>query len=489
MAESPTPRLPRPTPDQRRAAAAQFDRANQVLVSGDYDYGVQLLLNCCRLDPVNLTFRQALRQAQRARLGNTEKGQRLAALRSLPNRLRLARALRRRDYAEALVQAEHILTRDPWDLRAHLRMAEAFEGAELPDLALLTLDQIRALHPQDPRVNRPLARLCEKRGNFAQAIALWELVRRAVPADLEAQRKAKDLAASATIARGRYEQAVQGTAPTPLVPTEAGVADTQAERAPDAPTAPALPALPSTGEARAPKELTALQARVQNQPTNPLGYLQLAAYYRRLDQLDAARATLTGGLGPTANNFDLGMELLDLEIEPFRRDLAVAEERLQRAPGDAGLQEVRARLAREVSTRELDYFRRRADRSPTDVAARFEMSLRLIRTGQVDEAIRELQAARADPRYHGKALFYLGFCFRSRNNWRLAQRNFQDALAHLGADEQMLRKETLYQLAVGSADAGDLPRAVDHGCELANVDFGYKNISRLLDEWQAKVAR
>ena len=48
----------------------------------------------------------------------------------------------------------------------------------------------------------------EKRGNFAQAIKLWELVRQANPTDLEAQHKVKDLAASDTIARGGYEQTI-----------------------------------------------------------------------------------------------------------------------------------------------------------------------------------------------------------------------------------------------------------------------------------------
>ncbi|HTK78696.1 MAG TPA: hypothetical protein VL371_25790, partial [Gemmataceae bacterium] len=47
-------------------------------------------------------------------------------------------------------------------------------------------------------------------GNFAQAIKLWELVRKAVPADVEATHKAKDLAASETIQRGQYENAMEG---------------------------------------------------------------------------------------------------------------------------------------------------------------------------------------------------------------------------------------------------------------------------------------
>ena len=181
--------------------------------------------------------------------------------------------------------------------------------------------------------------------------------------------------------------------------------------------------------------------------------------------------------------------LLDLEIEPFRRDFGVTDERLRQKPGDAELQQIRARLAKEINTRELDYYRRRSDRFPTDTAARFEMGLRLLRAGQIDEAIKELQAVRNDPRHHGKALFYLGVCFKMRNNWRLAQRNFEEALKQLGTGDGFLRKEAMFNLAAGYAETGELERAIEIGCDLANLDYSYKNIGTLVDEWQAKAAK
>src|SRR5262249_56778750 len=87
---------------------------------------------------------------------------------------------------------------------------EAADVLALLDLAVWNREQARQKAPRDSRVNRALARLYEQRGNFAQAIALWELVRAANPRDLEAASKAKDLAASDTIARGHYEAAVGG---------------------------------------------------------------------------------------------------------------------------------------------------------------------------------------------------------------------------------------------------------------------------------------
>ncbi len=474
------PNLPRLSAEQRRAATGQFERAKQVINARNLDYGMELLQNCCAIDPSSLIYRQELRQTQRAKYDNNGVGQSMAYLRSLMGRFRLRRAMMGGRYQDALIDAEALLMRNPWDLTTHLIMARAFEELGWPDHALWTLEQIRPTHPKDPKVNRPLARLYEQRGNFNQAIALWELVRVAEPTDHEAGRKAKDLAASATIAKGRYAEALKREVPSP----SQNHAETNAD-----PPALSNTAADAPAERRVPKEVVVVLEKIKNDPRNPNGYLQLAGIYRHADQFERAKTTLEEGLEPTKNHFDLLQELADLEIDAFRRDLAVAEERLRKKPGDVELQQIRTRLTKEINNRELDYYRRRSDRYPTDGGARFEMGLRLMRVGQLEEAIKELQAIRGDPRFHGRALFYLGFCFKSRNNLRLALRNFEEALQHLPDKEAFLRKEALYLLAAGHAEMGDLNRAIELGCELANVDYSYKNISQLIDDWQTKAAK
>jgi tetratricopeptide (TPR) repeat protein len=312
-------------------------------------------------------------------------------------------------------------------------------------------------------------------------------VRRAVPDDLEAQRKAKDLSASATIAKGRYEEVIHGSAPMPSAQAETetdqpalenGAAATGDQRA-----------APTTAENRQPREVANLMERIKTNPKNANVYLQLAGVYKKAGQFDKAKKLLQEALAPTGNSFDIAQELLDLDIEPLRRDLAIAEERLRKNPKDPELQQIRGKLAKEINTRELELHRQRSDRYPTDTAARFEMGLRLLRAGQLDEAIKELQAIRNDPRHHGKAVFYLGLCFKTRNNWRLAQRNLEEALQHLASGDDFLRKEAMFILAVGYAETGEVDRAIDLGCELANLDFNYKNIGALLEDWQAKPAK
>jgi tetratricopeptide (TPR) repeat protein len=491
MANTDASRLPPPSPEHRRVAAGQFERANQVIATGNFDYGIGLLLSCCKLDPANLIYRQALRRTEKTKFKNNLRGSWHARFSTLPLRTKLKAARGARAYVKVLEVGEQILTRNPWDTGAQLSMAEAADALGLLDLAVWTLEQARQKSPRDATVNRYLARLYEKRGNFAQAIALWELVRRVDPSDVEAQGKSKDLAASETIARGRYndvaaksgpESGEQEGAPTRArVPTpQAG--EVRAVRGKQATPSPEVP--PAERGAR---EAAQVRARIDADPTNANAYLQLASLYRKNGQIDQAREVLQEGLGPTANAFEIALELADLEIEAFRRDLALTEERQRSAPQDEGLRQIRLRLMREINSRELDLYRRKADRYPTEMAHRFEVGVRLLRAGQVDEAIRELQAARSDPRQHWRSLLYLAYCFKTRNNWRLAKRNFEECLQNLPSNEGSTRKEVLFQLAQGSAEAGDLAAAVELAHELANLDFAYKDIARLLDEWQARL--
>jgi len=368
-------------------------------------------------------------------------------------------------------------------------------GLGLLDMAVWILEQARQKSPDDPPVNRALARLYEKRGNFAQAIALWELVHKVDPGDDEALSKVKDLAANETIARGQYESAVAGSSgrfprnnddtdepetPRPGNParkrTEPSARPERADS--DSDTSPL--------EKRAAREVTTLKARVESNPTNANAYLQLAALYRKNGQLDQAKALLTRGLGPTGNDFELTVELADLDIEPFRQNLAITEQRLEDSP-DEELRRIRVRLLKEINSRELDLYRMKAERYPSDTSSRFELGVRLLRAAQVEEAIRELQAARNDPKFLWKSLLYLGHCFKSRNSWKLARRNFEEALQNLPQSEEGARKELFFQLAQGCADAGDLQEAVNYATELANLDFGYRAIGELLDVWQERL--
>ena len=113
MADNDASILPPPSPEHRRVAAGQFDRANEVINTGNYDYGIQLLLNCCKLDPANLIYRQALRRTEKAKYKNNLRGSRLAFLTTSTTKAKLKAAKGARDYLKVLEYGEQVLIRNP----------------------------------------------------------------------------------------------------------------------------------------------------------------------------------------------------------------------------------------------------------------------------------------------------------------------------------------------------------------------------------------
>ena len=481
MPDHPTSPVPPPTADQKRIAQDSFNRAKEAVQSGNFDYAINLLLTCCKIDPASFVYRQTLRKTQKDKYGNNLRGSRFAFLSKARWKTKMKGAKSSRDYLRVLEYGEQVLCKNPWDAGAQMDMAEAFDALNLPELAVFTLDQARQKYPKDATLNRALARLFEKRGDFQKAIALWQLVKEIAPTDVEAAHKAKDLAASYTIQRGQYEEAAAGTKESPVLGRiEARAAEKQDRLA---------------------RETEPLRKRIEADPTEPTLYIQLANVYRKGNQDDRARATLQQGLGPTGNAFQLQLALMDLDVVPVRKNLEQTEAKLrklrERKPADdegeheplteAELLALRAKLHKELNAREVDILRVKADRFPTEPHHRLELGTRLLKADLVDEAISELQQARRDERLKWKAALYLGLGFKKKNNWRLAQRNFEEALAALPENEEAGKKELLFQLASGAAENGDLPRAIDLGHELANLDYGFKGIGKLIDEWNDRL--
>jgi tetratricopeptide (TPR) repeat protein len=370
--------LPSPTPEQRRDTAAQFDRANHFLADGQAQPALALLLHCCRIDPANLIYRERLRHAQRARLGQRPNTSRFAGLLTWLPRRRLRAAQRAGDLMKVLEIAEEVLALDPWNAEAHGILAETFVAAGALDAAIWCLEQAREIAPHDAKFLEKLAHLYEQRGNFTLAAQL----------------------------RGKGQSVV--------LPEET---------------------------------IAALTDQIAGDPGKAEPYLNLAEVYRRAGQFDRARAVLQQGMTATRNVFEIGVALAQLDIEPFRKDLAIAAEKLAGQPQDEALRTLHNRLLQEINTREIGLYQQLAERFPGELGHRFELGVRLLKAGQFDEALAAFEAARADERYRWRALVYGGYCHLNRRQWPLAARWFEEALPLVPPSEEATRRELLALLA------------------------------------------
>src|SRR5262249_37641832 len=178
--------------------------AKEVIAKEDFDYGIHLLMSCCKLDPGNLLYRKALRKIEKLKHKNNERGSRLAFLTSSASRTKLKAAKAAGDYLKVLEYGEEVLARNPWDVGIQQELADAAQSLGLNNLGIWFLRQALRKDPENIAANRSIARLYEVCGRFAEAITHWEQVRRSDPTDLEASRKARDLAIKETILRAQF---------------------------------------------------------------------------------------------------------------------------------------------------------------------------------------------------------------------------------------------------------------------------------------------
>jgi tetratricopeptide (TPR) repeat protein len=124
--------------------------------------------------------------------------------------------------------------------------------------------------------------------------------------------------------------------------------------------------------------------------------------------------------------------------------------------------------------------RRRVDRNPSDLAARFDLGNGLLATGEVDAAIAELQQAVKDPRKKTEAQFALGRAFQQKNLPELALGQFDKALQSAGSG--LLAKEALYEMGAICAAMGKREDALRHYTRILEQDIGFRDVATKVAE-------
>ena len=175
-------------------------------------------------------------------------------------------------------------------------MAEAAGGIGLLDLAvwLLTARNDGKGHSES------CTEILRKRGNFSQAIALWAR-KQADPTDAEAQHKGK-FGRQRDISRGKYDQ-------TSLQKPSSK----RSRRTPPADRNDATIAPPAIAWHARPPPLLAPHGQRADRPA---ALFAIGCVYNRAGRYDEARDTLQTAWG--RRTFPTGIELMELDLEPFR---------------------------------------------------------------------------------------------------------------------------------------------------------------------------
>lgn len=151
--------------------------------------------------------------------------------------------------------------------------------------------------------------------------------------------------------------------------------------------------------------------------------------------------------------------------------------------------QLNARLAdQEYNQTELEIYRERMDKYPTDLRVKFKLGTILFSLKQYDEAIPLLQEAVSDPKYRHRCQLYMGRAFHALGSYGQASEVLKEALSSYEYTDD-LSKQLLYHYGISCEADERLADAKDAYGKLLRLDYNYANgdVRRRMDELNKRV--
>ncbi|MDD5063225.1 MAG: tetratricopeptide repeat protein [Phycisphaerae bacterium] len=181
-------------------------------------------------------------------------------------------------------------------------------------------------------------------------------------------------------------------------------------------------------------------------------------------------------------NFSFKQRAGQLKITHLKRRIKEAEPALAAKPRDAQAESRAAELSEQLNETELEHYRLSVENYPTDLRAKYEYGVRLIRCKKYDEAIPLFQEAQRDPRHKITAMDKIGFCFLMKGWYTDAIDVFTRAMEAYEIKDDSIAKDLRYNLARAYQEQGNTEKALEIYRKIAQLDFGYKDIRQQIDK-------
>ena len=437
----------------------QIQKAEEAARKRNHDFAVELYQQILEIDPDQGEARAGLRQTLRKRF---ELKQGSGFLRALGGAgpLAMAKTLRKAGRHAAAVKAlESYLAISPLDEEANLLLGQSLEDAQYFKSARAVYEFLAEIAPRSPAGLKRAGAMTYRLGDHAKALEYYERALAADPRDQEAIKARKDLSA---------ERALRHTHGEGIEHSRDQIKDKDEARSLERAQRLHL----SDDELR--EELERLEARYADSPDPDL-MVQLAEIHEKLKDLDSALEWIERALSYRKDSIDLVARAGDLRVKAMKKAIARA--------GKEGADERANELERELWAYEAVDYRRRVELRPNDSALRLQLGKRLIRTGELDAAIGELQKAVADPRLKREAQVLLAQGFHQKGYLDLARREYERALdGHAAVDERT--KEILYNLGSIAEAEGNAAEARTFYARIFEMDIGYRDVAAKMERFR-----
>jgi tetratricopeptide (TPR) repeat protein len=445
---------------QKSKAQTFFQYGNDAALKNNFDYAIQMYREACKLDPENLTYRQALRGIERRKFSNDPaKVGKLVVMRTNSIRLK-ARASKGKNWAHVLEVCEEAFVLNPWDVGVARDAAEAAEALDYKLLAQWFVESVMAQANADADFFRFAAHIQELNKSWQKAIQCWERVKKLDPNDEIANRKINALSADATIQRAGLEESIdQRNEAKHVGPDASEIEDLRQQQL-------------------SPEER--FQKDIQDNPTRVGPYLQLADHFRMRNQLEEAEKVLARGLKAISNDETLQQAHAEVQISRLQQAIEAWTKRSRQNPTDEKAKSNLEQLQEKLTAYEIKEFRRRLILHPDDQNLQLTLGKKLALAGKHQEAIAEFQKARSNPALKIEASHQAGLSFEALGNLKLAERSYTEALKGADPSDINLLNALNYRLGRVNEAQGNTKIAEEHYNEVAANDFSYLDVAKRL---------
>ena len=450
---------------QAAKTRAFFEKARKVAETKNFDYAIDMYLEGLRYTP------EAIEEGhlplcelalQRQRRGGKK-----------PTMMERMKRLRGKTPLEQMLNAEYLFAKDP----NHLPYAEAMLKAAVAGgykktanwIANLIFQTNNAAEKPSLQTYILLKDSYAALGEFDKAVAACQRAVRLKPHDGQLAEEYKNLSAELTMARGKYDgegdfrKSIKDREEQEKLQAQASVVKTEDYR------------LEAVEDAR---------RKIAQNPDLPVNIFNLAEALSDLenDEAENDAISLLENTYKSKNDFSFMQRAGLLRIKQLKRKRREAKAALEAKSDDTQAKTTLEELSAQLNSTELEHYRLCMENYPTDLHAKYEYGVRLVRNKQYNEAIPLFQEAQRDPRRKIAAMNQIGYCFFMKGWLADAIDVFTKAIDSHEIKDDSVGKELRYNLARAYEEQGDTQKALEIYRKIAQLDFAFKDVSQRVDK-------
>jgi tetratricopeptide (TPR) repeat protein len=458
-----------PVEDNLAKAKVFFERARRVAETDNFDYAIDMYLEGLRCAPDALVEGHIpLCELALRRLGKGGKK---------PSMADRVKRLRGKTPFEQMINAEYLFAKDP----DHLPYAEAMLKAAVAGgyhktakwIANLVFQTNNAAEKPSLHVYLLLKDSYLAVGDLERALAACQCATRLKPEDGELADEFRRISTELTLARGKYDQAgdfresLKDREGQEKLQAQDGVVKTKNYR---------LLAVESAREK---------MAKDPEQPVNILNLAEVLSDLRN-DESENEAIGLLEDTYKVRSDFSFKQRAGQLRIKQLKRKIREAKSAVEGNPDDEQAKSLLLELSAQLDSAELEHHRLCVENYPTDLRAKYEYGMSLLRDKRYDDAIPMFQESQRDLRCKISAMSKTGMCFFMKGWFADAIDVFTRAIDSYEIKDDGIAKELQYNLARSYEEQGNIEKAVELYRKIAQLDFAYKDVRQRVDELRGK---